>query len=497
MDQDPIVFDETLTSFDFMLYRADMDAHSRSSMMFIETLEAVPDLDRLRAQVEHTTRGFPRLRQRVVAPLVPLTAPRWVVDPDFDLDYHFRRIALPAPGGFRQLLDLAAKLYSSPLDLGRPMWEATLVEGLDLPDARAAILWKFSHAITDGVGGMVLDGLIHDAAAEPGPRPYLPAPSPQDLSPLDLTRAALRGLPRSMVVGSVVKTRSLVGLAARTARHPVASSVAAAKTAADLRKLVGPPAAEASPLLKRRGLNRRFEAIDFDLGVLRAAAKSRGCSVNDAYLAGLAGALGRYHEELGLPVEAISLAMPISVRKEGAGAGGNQWSAVTLALPLSESDVERRMQIIREQVLTARTSATINPANLVAPLLAWVPQQLLAGVGSGSLGIDIQASNVPGHPTDRFVAGSRITRSVPIGPLPGVAMMATMVTLAGRCFVGVHYDTAAVREHDLFARCLAAGFSEVTGSEISTAYESSGRADAGDNANSAKRRSPSTKGSQK
>ena len=462
MDQPaPIEFDKDLSAFDFMLYRADMDAHSRTSMMFIETLETAPDLDRVRAQVDHATRAFPRLRQRVIAPLVPVTAPQWVVDPDFNLDYHFRRIALPAPGDFRQLLDLAATVHATPLDLGRPMWEAVLVEGLNTEDARAAILWKMSHTITDGVGGMVLDHLIHDTSRDPERSAHIPIPSPEDLTSLELTKSAIRRLPKSLVIGSVRGARSLLGSAIGVVREPVASTSAALKTVKEVRHLMDSVAVEPSPLLRRRGLNRRFEALDFDFAELRAAAKARGCSVNDAYLAGIAGGLGAYHEAMGMPIDAIATGMPVSVRTGDETAAGNQWSAVTLPLPLAEPNVERRMHQIREQVLTAKSASSLNPARIIAPLLAWIPQQVLAGAGTGNLGLDVQASNVPGYPKDRFFAGSRITASIPIGPLPGVAMMVTMVTMSGRCFVGIHYDTAAVTESELFLRCLTEGFAEV------------------------------------
>lgn len=460
MDMPTIALDSQLTPFDYMLYRADMDAHSRTSMMFIETLETTPDIDRLRARVEHATRVYPRLRQRVVAPLLPITAPRWVVDPDFNIDYHFRPIAMSAPGGFRQLLDLAASLHSSPLDLGRPLWEAFLVQGLETPDAQAAILWKLSHTITDGVGGLVLDQALHDETRDPGIVP-LPMPSPQDLSSLELTKTGITRLPRVLIGKSVRYSGRAIGTAAQAVRHPVEAISATTRTLGEVRRLAAPQPADPSPALRRRSLNRRFEAIDFELADLRATAKAHGCSVNDAYLTGLAGALRRYHEEMGLPVEALTLAMPVSVRTESSATGGNEWSAVTLPLPLGDMEVERRMQLIREQVLTARGASSINPARLVAPVLAWVPHRLLESSGTGALGIDVQASNVPGHPRDRYLAGARITRTVPIGPLPGVALMVSMVTLAGRCYVGVHYDTASIRDPETFAHCLVQGFSDV------------------------------------
>lgn len=460
MDLVNIEFDNELSAFDYMMYRADMDARSRTSLMFIETLDRIPDIDRLREQVDRASRVVVRLRQRVVAPLVPVAPARWVVDPDFSLDYHFRRVGLSGPGTFRQLLDLAQVLHATPLDLGRPLWEVTFVEGLDDGEAKAALLWKFSHTVTDGVGGMLLDQMIHQEARDPSPSPMPPLPVPQDVTPLDLTTRAVRRLPLTVVKRSVGGTTGAARLLGRAARHPVSSASSAVRVADELRKFSGAPVTEPSPLLRRRSLNHRYEALDFPLAGLRAAAKTQGGSVNDAYLAAVAGALRLYHAALGVPVEAVGAAMPVNARDASAKAG-NQWSAVTIRLPVGEADVARRIQKVREQVLTARTETTINPAQLIAPLVAWLPQQLIAGTGSGDLGFDIQVSNVPGHSSDRYIAGARITRSVPIGPLPGVAMMATMVSFSGQCFVGVNYDTASFTEADLLAKSLREGFDEV------------------------------------
>jgi len=461
MDSLGVEFDDELSSFEYMMFRADADARSRTSLMFIETLDVMPDLARLRDQIERTSRVLPRLRQHVVAPLVPLSPARWVFDPDFILDYHFRRVALPAPGSFRQLLDLAQVLHAAPLDLSRPLWEVTLVEGLAEEESKAAILWKLSHTVTDGVGGMVLDQMIHQEQRDVVASPLPPVPVPEDVTALDLTTRAVKRLPISVLKGSVARIGDAARLAQRGVRHPVGSASSVVKLVAELRSFAGAPPAEPSPLLSRRSLNRRYEALDFPLARLRAGAKSQGCSVNDGYLAAMAGALGRYHQRLGVPLDAIALAMPVNARDASSKAAGNEWSAVTLRLPLNETDVARRLHAVREQVLTVRTDSTLNPAKIVAPLTAWLPQQMLAGAGTGSMGFDIQASNVPGNSSDRYIAGARITRSIPIGPLPGVAMMATMVSFSGQCFLGVHYDTASFTEPDLLMTCLREGFDEV------------------------------------
>jgi WS/DGAT/MGAT family acyltransferase len=464
MDVADLTFDDELSAFDYMMFRADMDAHSRTSLMFIETLDSLPDVDRLREQVERTSRSVPRLRQRVVAPLLPIAPARWVVDPDFTLDYHFRRVALPQPGSFRQLLDLAQVLHSTPLDLGRPLWEVTLVEGLNDGEAKAALCWKLSHTVTDGVAGMLLDQLIHQESRDPdqGTMPALPVP--EDVTSLDLTVRAVRRLPLGLVRGGLARAGGAARTAGQVVRDPMGTVSTARGVVGELRRFAGSPPAEPSPVLRRRSLNRRYEALDFPLADLRAAAKARGCSVNDAYLTAIGGALRHYHEGMGVPVQAIGLAMPVNARDSSASAAGNQWSAVTIRLPVGDPDTGERMREVRESVLTARTESTLNPTRVVAPLLAWLPQQLLAGAGTGSMGFDVQASNVPGHASDRYIAGARITRSVPIGPLPGVAMMATMVSFSGQCFVGVHYDTASFTDADLLARSLRAGFDEVMAS---------------------------------
>ncbi|GAA4810336.1 wax ester/triacylglycerol synthase family O-acyltransferase [Tomitella cavernea] len=456
-----VQFDDRLSAFDYMMFRADMDAHSRTSLMFIETLDEVPDFAMLREQIDRASRVVPRLRQRVVAPLLPLAPARWVFDPDFSLGYHLRHMVLPGPGSLRDLLDLAEVLHATPLDPGRPLWEATLVEGLDEPDAKAALLWKLSHTVTDGVGGMLLDQMIHQDSREPSPEPMPPVPVPQDVTPLELTQSAVRGLPQRLVLGSLSRAAGIARRAGSAVTDPRGAVGFAARTIDDLRKLADSAAAEPSPLLRRRGLDHRFSTLDFPLADIRAAAKSHGCSVNDAFLAGIAGAMRIYHEHLGVPIDSLNLAMPVNARAGGDATAGNQWSAITMGLPVSESDVVKRMLAIRKSVLHARSGSSIDPTALLAPVLSWLPQQLLAGAGTGSLGIDVQASNVPGKVTERYIAGARITRSVPIGPLPGVAMMATMVSFAGRCFVGVNYDTASFSDSETLEQALAAGFDEV------------------------------------
>jgi len=399
----------------------------------------------------------------VVVPPVPTTPPRWVVDPDFDLDYHLRRVALPAPGTLRQLLDLAEVTLQSPLDTSRALWEAVYVEGLagNGQGNRAALMIKLSHAITDGLGALALFEQIYDTEREPGPRPMPPVPVPRDLSGEDLLRESLRQWPTTTLstgwnwLGKAVRTT------ARLVTRPGPTVAEVIGFADSTRRVLGPPPAEPSPLLRRRSLVTRTHVLELPLADLRAAAKAVGGSVNDAYLAALCGGLGRYHEVLGVPVEAVPLAIPVSLRTGDDPASGNRFAGVTLAAPLGESDPAERMKQIREKVIAGRSEPAIDVIGRLAPVLTLLPDETLMGVIERITPPDIQASNVPGYAQETFLAGARVDRQYGMGPMPRVAMMAILISRAGTCTVTFRYDTASFTAADQLEKCLQLGFDEV------------------------------------
>ena len=188
---------DELSPLDYLLHRGEAHPATRSAFLDLEILDRPADWGRLREAMDRASRVVIRMRQKVVVPPVPTTPPRWVVDPDFDLDYHLRRVALPAPGTLRQLLDLAEVTLQSPLDTSRALWEAVYVEGLagNEQGNRAALLIKLSHAITDGLGALALFEQIYDTEREPAPRPMPPVPVPRDLSGEDLLRDSIRQWP--------------------------------------------------------------------------------------------------------------------------------------------------------------------------------------------------------------------------------------------------------------------------------------------------------------
>ena len=120
-----------MDAVDALLLRGDDDPAARSTMLGLFILDDAPDWPRVVAAFDRASRTVPRLRQRVMAPSVPISLPYWIFDPDFDLGYHVRRSRLPGSGTLRELLDLAQVQGTVPLDRSRPLWEATLVDGLD------------------------------------------------------------------------------------------------------------------------------------------------------------------------------------------------------------------------------------------------------------------------------------------------------------------------------------------------------------------------------
>ena len=449
---------DELGAVDQLLHRGEANPRTRSGIMALELLDTTPDWERYRLNFEYASRTILRLRQKVVMPTLPTAAPRWVVDPDFNLDFHVRRIRIPEPGTLRQVFDLAEIIQQSPLDISRPLWSATLIEGL--PDGRAAQLLHLSHAVTDGVGGVEMFAQIYDLERDPAPTPAPPLPIPQDLSANDLMRQGFTSLPGALagrVLGAVTGAVEAVG---KAVTDPGAAVTGVIDFASASRRATR-QAAEPSPLLRRRSLASRTEAIDIRLSDLHKAAKAAEGSINDAYLAGLCAALRLYHRALGVPVATLPMAVPVNLRAESDPAGGNRFTGVNLAAPIGTEDPAERIRKIRSQMAHRKEEAAIDVIGSLAPVLSLLPDAVLESLTGSVIGSDVQASNVPVYQGDTFIAGAQVLRQYGIGPLPGVAMMVVLVSRSGYCTVSARYDRAAITDEALFARCLKEGFDEV------------------------------------
>jgi WS/DGAT/MGAT family acyltransferase len=445
-----------MNALDAVMWRAEADPVLRSTILALDILETVPEWGRYLAAHDWATRMVPRFRQHVVSPAFGLGQPTWVVDPDFDLTYHVRRTRLVEPT-YACLLEAVQGLAMTPFDKARPPWETVLFEGL--PDGRAGYVLKLHHATTDGLGAVALLSGLHSRTAAPNPnKPQPAAPEPETPSH---SRELVRQAARDLTGAARFAVTALAG-SAGVVRRPDRAVREAREFTGSLGRVMGDPPAAPSPLLRQRSMSWRFCALDVMFADLRAASKPHGCSINDAFLAALLGAMRLYHAEHDCPVEAIPMSIPVSIRKQGDTAAGNRIAAARVAGPVEIEDPVARMKRMRELIRSARSEPAMEALNALAPALARLPGAVIAQLAGGTTKkVDLQASNVPGLRDEVYLAGARIERSYPFGPLPGCAAMITMVSHGPYCCVGANLDAASFADVDGFGRCLAAGFDEI------------------------------------
>lgn len=433
----------------------------RTPIVAVDVLDRPPDWDRLVAAHEWASHIVPRIRMRVVDAVPWLANPVWSVDPEFDLDFHLRRVRLPEPATFDHALRMCRHLATEPFDRARPPWNAMLIEGLD--NGKAVYVAKTHHSMTDGLGGIALMTLLHSRRAEPTPgKPDRPPPEGETTSGWSVWS--------SQMEKDLAAVPGRIGGIARGALRTAISAATAPSTflgdawdyANSVLRVATPPPGNGSELMAARGLGRWFGALEVGLDELKAAARTVDGSVNDAYVAALLGGIGRYHEKFGRPVVSIPVGMPISLRSASDNMGGNHFAAARFSGPVGTHDPAERMKKVRAIVMGLRDEPAIGVLDAIGPLLVRVPTRLLASwYLSQSTAIDLQASNVAGVPVPVYLAGARIERMFPFGPVPGCAAMATLVSHAGVCCIGVNLDTAAVTEPALFMRCLQESLDEV------------------------------------
>lgn len=452
-----------MSAWEALMWRAEGDLRTRSSGVLLELLETAPEWERFRSAHDKTSRAIPRLRDRVVEPLLPVVTPTWVPDEHFDLNYHVQRVRLPAPGTIRQLLDYAAQYASRPLDPNRPCWEALLVEGLE--DGKAAYLLKLHHSLSDGLGIIQLLELAHSRTTGPGHLDAIaktPVPSAGSATtPLGLVAEGITEEVRNAPAGLAHGAGELLGAVGQTLRDPIGSVGRAVRYGQSLGRMLAPPG-ERSPLLRDNGFGYRLVLHDIPLADLKAGGKAAGGSVNDAFLAGILGAFRLFHEHAGVHVDYLPMAIPVSLRAPDDPLGGNRFAGARLPGPVGVVDPVERIRQIREFILAARAEPAIGFLELLAPVLSRLPSAALTEISGNLTNVsDIQASNIPGVGWPVYLAGSRVLRLYPIGPRPGVAAMVTMVSYDGTCCIGVNVDPDVVPDIELFQRCLVDGFDEV------------------------------------
>jgi diacylglycerol O-acyltransferase len=452
-----VAADHYMRDSDAFSWYMEADPLLRSTVVSVLVLDSEPDAERLLERAERGARLSPRFRHRVVEVPMRLANPRWVVDDDFDLEFHTRRIGAPHPGRLEDVFAFACQTGMAGLDRDRALWEFTLVEGVE--GGRAALVMKMHHALTDGVGGMQLATNLLDLEADPGPLGPMPdVPVEPSLSTAGLVRDALvadAGRARDLATDLV---RNAPAALASALRHPVATTRHGMGVAQSIARTVQPVTNTMSPVMQRRRLAWHYDTLAVPLDALRASAHRAGYTLNDAFLAALTGGLLRYHESHGAIAEHLRLTMPISLRQPGDPAGGNRITLMRFAVPTRPRDPVERMQRIHELCLAERAEPAIAYTNQIAGALNLLPRTYVGGMLKH---VDFLASNVPGIDRPVYLAGARVKEWYAFGPTIGAALNVTMISYAGTCYVGCNVDLGAVPDPAAMQSCLHEGFDEV------------------------------------
>jgi diacylglycerol O-acyltransferase / wax synthase len=359
----------------------------------------------------------PRLRQRLEEPPLGLANPVWVDDHDFDLDWHVRQASLPEPGGEAELGWFVGREFSHRLDRSRPLWEATLIEGL--AGGRKGLLMKVHHALVDGMAAIGMAALVLDPSEAPleipppdeewTPRRYDLREHVAKLATRPLARA-----PRLMVDGMLRALDPDPRRAAGEMRRATEVALELARSR---------PQAPMTPLNRAISANRRYAFAHADLAAIKRAGREANGTVNDTILALVAGMLGRYLGAAALPADArtpVAL-VPVSVRAPGeAGELGNQISTVFVDLPVRDPELSSRIAAISEQTRELKDSAAVRAGAVMVGASGWAPP-LISGLLARAMGqvraFNLVVSNIPGPQQPFYLSSVRMQEVYPVVPL--------------------------------------------------------------------------------
>lgn len=457
---------EPLSPEDLTFWWADQP-RQRTAMALLMLLDRRPDPKALRAAVLRAVEAVPRLEQRIVDAPFDLALPRWEIDPTFDVDFHVRRYALApseqtraAAGEMAELFQTLGPIYERPFDRTRPLWE--LIE-IDRPHGRSALFFRLHHAVADGVGGNAILAALTDATRE-GELLALPPSKPpggwsEDPFALRLARAL-----RDRVGQDWSRVGAVAGAAWQVVRDPrsIARGVAAAES-------IVADALTARPVpLPAFGRARHLSGFDVSFGALREVRRAWGGTTIDVLLTAIAGGVQRWYAEHGLAVEEVTTLVPINLRaraEQGLAADtGNRTTGILVRLPVAIDDPRARFEAVHRRVeeRKAHPASTFFPAT--AAVMAVLPRPIyreLARAVSGSVGLI--ATNVPGVPVPRYVAGAEITGAYPFAPVaPRCPVSIALYGYRDRLYVGLDADGTSMPDLDAFRAGLVESFEELS-----------------------------------
>jgi diacylglycerol O-acyltransferase / wax synthase len=396
----------------------------------------------------------PVLRQKLLNVPLGLDQPYWIDDPEFDIEYHVRELALPRPGSDAQLNEQVSRLHARPLDRSRPLWEIYLITGL--AKKRAAVYTKIHHAAIDGASGAELLTVLLDLSPAgrelPPVEPWHPekAPSWAELTARATAKAAWRPVQTVRLTNEMVKVlptlapavNTLVGgmLGLNRGDGAVIPTTLARAPATPFNKPITP--------------HRRFAFRSVDLDTVKKIKNVFGVSVNDVVMAMCAGALRRWlagHDAL--PAQPLIAMIPVSVRDPASkGAMGNRVSAMLAMLPTNIAEPGRRLELVHQATRVAKAQQAAIPQGLVDQISDFSPPALTARAArvvfaTGLLHrlppFNVTISNVPGPNVPVYLCGARLLAHYPVSVVTdGQGLNITLVGYLGQ----LHFGLVSCRE---------------------------------------------------
>jgi len=396
------------------------------------------NFDAFRETMASRAHLVPRLRQRLVMVPFGIGKPYWVDDPAFNLDMHLQHVALPSPGNWKELRGLAARIFSTPLDRTRPLWEMTFVEGLDdipqVPPGSVAVINKVHHAAIDGVSGADMMGILLDTTKEPRkfspPPPRTVPPIPNEIEILTHTARKIMGKP-SELKRFAVEVRDAVRDTVKIQKKGVEPPPA-------------PMTAPVTPFNHTITGQRIWNTALLELDRVKAIRKVAGCTLNDVVLAICAGGLRRYLEGKGaLPDEPLVAMVPVSTRGEDEhGQMGNKVSAMFLDLATQIADPVERLDIIKAHSQGGKAFERAGASRAFVDLYEFIPFGLATSMTRLYSRFRVAEmhnpifncviTNVPGPQIDMYMAGHKLLASMGMAPLvDGMGLLITVLSYNG------------------------------------------------------------------
>jgi diacylglycerol O-acyltransferase len=404
-----------------------------------------PEMEEFLEQIRRRLHLVPRYRHKLAYTALDSGRPVWVDDPSFNLEFHVRHTALPAPGSWEQLRNLTARIFSQALDRSRPLWEMWLIEGFE--GDRFALISKTHHSLIDGIAGVDLATVLFDVSPEATPlrhsgRPWKPKPEPDTV---ELVAAGLRGAVRAGV--------EMVGGAVAALTHPERTIERAREAAEGVGEIVwaGLNPAPATPLNVEIGPHRRFVGIAAQLEDFKLVKNTFGGTVNDVVLAVVTGALRSFLIDRGVRTEGLEMRalVPVSVRTVGERhEGGNRIVVMRGPLPVYIADPLQRLRFVRHAMDGLKESKQALGAEVIAGAQNFAPPTILAQASRLNFStrlFNLIVTNVPGPQFPLYVLGRRMERVFPVAFLPeNHALAVAIMSYAGEMNFGLLGDFDAL-----------------------------------------------------